>query len=50
MTKEQFIEAWLDKYEQNHPDEKLDYEACGNRLIASGMTNRLTTAKKPSMT
>ena len=27
QTKEQFIEAWLDKYEQNHPDEKLDYEA-----------------------
>ena len=27
MTREQFIEAWLDKYEQNHPDEKLDYEA-----------------------
>lgn len=27
QTKEQFIEAWLDKYEQTHPDEKLDYEA-----------------------
>ena len=27
MTKEQFIDSWLDKYEQNHPDEKLDYEA-----------------------
>lgn len=27
QTKEQFIETWLDKYEQNHPDEKLDYEA-----------------------
>lgn len=27
MTKEQFIENWLDKYEAKHPDEKLDYEA-----------------------
>lgn len=27
MTKEQYIEQYLDKYEQEHPDEKLDYEA-----------------------
>ena len=27
MTKEQFIEQWLDKYEQAHPDERLDYDA-----------------------
>ena len=27
MTKEQYIEQYLDKYEQDHPDEKIDYEA-----------------------
>ena len=27
MTKEQYIEQYLDKYEQEHPDEKLDYDA-----------------------
>ena len=27
MTKEQFIDNYLDKYEQEHPDEKIDYEA-----------------------
>lgn len=27
MTKEQFIEQYLDKYEQEHPDEKIDYDA-----------------------
>lgn len=27
MTKEQYIEQYLDKYEQEHPDEKIDYEA-----------------------
>lgn len=27
MTKEQFIDKWLDEYESKHPDEKLDYEA-----------------------
>ena len=27
MTKEQFIDNYLDKYEQEHPDERIDYEA-----------------------
>lgn len=27
MTKEQFIENYLDKYEREHPDERIDYEA-----------------------
>jgi hypothetical protein len=26
MTKEQYIEQYLDKYEQEHPDEKINYE------------------------
>lgn len=26
MTKEQFIDNYLDKYEQEHPDERIDYE------------------------
>ena len=25
MTKEQFIDQYLDKYEQEHPDERIDY-------------------------
>ena len=25
MTKEQFIENWLDQYERTHPDQKLNY-------------------------
>ena len=25
MTKEQFIDQYLDKYEQDHPDERIDY-------------------------
>ena len=27
MTKEQYIEQYLDKYEQAHPDERIDYDA-----------------------
>lgn len=27
MTKEQYIDNYLDRYEQEHPDEKIDYEA-----------------------
>jgi hypothetical protein len=27
MTKEQFIDNYLDKYEREHPDERIDYEA-----------------------
>lgn len=27
MTKEQYIDNWLDEYERKHPDEKLDYDA-----------------------
>jgi hypothetical protein len=27
MTKEQYIEQYLDKYEQEHPDEKIDYDS-----------------------
>lgn len=27
MTKEQFIDQYLDKYEQEHPDEKINYDA-----------------------
>ena len=26
MTKEQFIDQYLDKYEQAHPDERIDYD------------------------
>lgn len=26
MTKEQYIENYLDKYEEAHPDEKIDYD------------------------
>ena len=26
MTKEQFIDQYLDKYEQEHPDERINYE------------------------
>lgn len=26
MTKEQFIDQYLDKYEQEHPDEKINYD------------------------
>lgn len=26
MTKEQFIDQYLDKYEQEHPDERIDYD------------------------
>lgn len=27
MTKEQYIDNYLDKYEQEHPNERIDYEA-----------------------
>lgn len=27
MTKEQFIDNYLDQYEREHPDERIDYEA-----------------------
>ena len=27
MTKEQYIDQYLDRYEQSHPDERIDYDA-----------------------
>lgn len=46
QTKEQFIEAWLDKYEQNHPDEKLDYEALREQADCEWYDNEVDHGEK----
>ena len=46
QTKEQFIEAWLDKYEQEHPDEKLDYEALREQADCEWYDNQVDHGEK----
>ena len=46
MTREQFIEAWLDKYEQTHPDEKLDYEALREQADCEWYDNEVDHGEK----
>ncbi len=46
QTKEQFIETWLDKYEQNHPDEKLDYEALREQADCEWYDNEVEHGEK----
>lgn len=46
QTKEQFIEAWLDKYEQAHPDEKLDYEALREQADCEWYDNEVEHGEK----
>lgn len=46
QTKEQFIEAWLDKYEQAHPDEKLDYEALREQADCEWYDNEVDHGEK----
>lgn len=46
QTKEQFIEAWLDKYEQEHQDEKLDYEALREQADCEWYDNEVEHGEK----
>ena len=45
MTKEQFIENYLDKYEREHPDERIDYEALREQADCEWYDNEVDHGK-----
>lgn len=46
MTKEQFIEQYLDRYEQEHPDERIDYQALTEKADCAWYDSQVDAGEK----
>lgn len=46
MTKEQYIEQYLDEYERKHPDERIDYEKLREQADCEWYDKQVDAGKK----